>query len=121
MASLALVFCFALTGAPETKDRAPQAYAHALIAELHIARGEWRAAEDALRYALVFDYDDRYLRGRLDAVLVRLGKAPACTGKAPCASKIVHAGKRVKKTLRLPARLSERIDQRAQDPSVAEK
>jgi hypothetical protein len=115
---LGLLFCSAIAtasatnGPPVEPERPTQAYAHALIAEMHIARGEWKAAEDALRYALIFDYDDRYLRRRLLTVLTHQGKRAA----------LAQLGRRGNKPLRLPPRLSERIiDGRGRDPSVAEK
>lgn len=71
-----LVLCSALLlASPENPGETPtQAYAHAIIAEVHIARHEWKPAESALRYALIFDFDNPYLRARLDSVLSQLGK-----------------------------------------------
>ena len=114
---LALVLCSALLSAPDTAERPSQAYAQVLIAEMHIARNEWKQAEDALRYALVFDYENTHLRNRLGAVLERQGKLPAAHHSR--FAKNLRSFKRAIGRARAD-RIEARLD-RASDASVAER
>lgn len=106
------VFCalLAVSGTTSSEERPTQALAQALIAETHIARGEWRQAEDALRYALIFDYDEPFLRARLNHVLVKQGKAIARAMKT----------KYAKRSWRLKKRLLSGVRVDADERSVAE-
>lgn len=111
-----LVFAASLALSATTESERPtQACSSALIAELQMVRGEWAAAEQSLRYALIFDFEDQYLRERLRQVMVHQGLAIAKNN--------ILSKKRVR--LRLPSRLTlpitGRVDHKPIAPSVAEK
>jgi hypothetical protein len=112
--SLLFAVSLALGGAAES-ERPTQACSSALIAELQMLRGEWKAAEQSLRYALIFDFEDRYLRERLRVVMLQQGLAIAKNN--------ISSKKRVR--LHLPPRLTlpmtGRLEQKPIAPSVAEK
>ena len=118
---LLFVASLAFGGSSSEIERPTQACSNTLVAELQIARGEWKAAEGSLRYALVFDFEDGYLRERLKLVMSRQGIALAKHHSYKHHSDKHHSMFKKTVRLRLPSRLKARVDQKPIAPSVAEK